>query len=105
MKRAAIYARVSKAYKREGEIRVSIKEQIADCEAHCTPYENTRNDWAWLLNAGKWARYLNLVDPAAFVDRRNPEALTFVHWPTTMGERGLCVTRCCMMFLKRLTVD
>ena len=35
MKRAAIYARVSKAYKAEEETRVSIEEQIADCEAYC----------------------------------------------------------------------
>jgi len=37
------------------------------------PYENTTNDWAYLLQASKAARYLNLVDPAAFVDRRNPD--------------------------------
>jgi len=36
------------------------------------PYQNTTNDWAYLLQASKAARYLNLVDPAAFVDRRNP---------------------------------
>lgn len=35
MKRAAIYARVSKAYKKEGEERVTIEEQLADCEAYC----------------------------------------------------------------------
>lgn len=38
-------------------------------------YENSLNDWAYLSNASKWARYLGLVDPAAFVDRRNPEAI------------------------------
>jgi DNA invertase Pin-like site-specific DNA recombinase len=35
MKRAAIYVRVSKAYKRDGEERVTIEEQLADCEAYC----------------------------------------------------------------------
>jgi DNA invertase Pin-like site-specific DNA recombinase len=35
MKRAAIYARVSKAYKREGETRVTIEEQLTDCDALC----------------------------------------------------------------------
>jgi len=35
MKRAAIYVRVSKAYKKKGETRVSIEEQMADCEAYC----------------------------------------------------------------------
>jgi len=43
-------------------------------------YENTLKDWAYLGNAGKWARYLGLVDPAAFVDRRNPEAMIFSRW-------------------------
>jgi len=41
------------------------------------PYENTKNDWNYLCNAGKYARYLGLVDPAAFVDRRNPEPHIF----------------------------
>ena len=37
------------------------------------PYENTENDWGYLNLASKAARYLKLVDPAAFVDRRNPD--------------------------------
>jgi len=41
------------------------------------PYENTENDWNYLCDAGKYARYLGLVDPAAFVDRRNPEPHIF----------------------------
>lgn len=41
------------------------------------PYENTMNCWKYLTNAGKWARYLGLVDPEAFVDRRNPDAIIF----------------------------
>ena len=43
-------------------------------------YENTLKDWAYLGSAGKWARYVGLVDPAAFVDRRNPEAMIFTRW-------------------------
>ena len=43
-------------------------------------YENSLKDWAFLISAGKWARYLGLVDPAAFVDRRNPEAMIFARW-------------------------
>ena len=39
------------------------------------PYENTLKDWAYLGSAGKWARYLDLVSPTAFVDRRNPAAI------------------------------
>lgn len=38
-----------------------------------TPYENTINDWNYLCLAAKYARYLRLVDPTAFVDRRNPK--------------------------------
>jgi len=38
-----------------------------------TPYENTERCWGFLNKASKAARYLNLVDAGAFVDRRNPE--------------------------------
>lgn len=38
-------------------------------------YQNTMNDWQWLCNAGKYARYLGYVKAEAFVDRRNPEAI------------------------------
>jgi len=38
-------------------------------------YANTMNDWGYLLAASKAARYLGLVDPAAFVDRRNPDPI------------------------------
>lgn len=41
------------------------------------PYENTEACWDALNMAAKAARYLGLVDPAAFVDRRNPEARIF----------------------------
>jgi hypothetical protein len=39
------------------------------------PYENTESCWDYLNDAAKWARYLRLVSPSAFVDRRNPEAV------------------------------
>lgn len=45
-----------------------------------TAYENTERDWNYLCNAAKWARYLNLVDPAAFVDRRNPDAIVYADY-------------------------
>ncbi|MGQ9826009.1 MAG: hypothetical protein ACUVSK_13695, partial [Desulfotomaculales bacterium] len=41
------------------------------------PYENTENNWKDLCEAGKQARYLGLVDPEAFVDRRNPDPHIF----------------------------
>jgi len=47
------------------------------------PYENTEECWNYLSEASKFARYLGLVDPAAFVDRRNPEPRVF------MEPRGL----------------
>ncbi len=39
------------------------------------PYENTERCWDFLNQASKMARYLRLVNPAAFNDRRNPEAI------------------------------
>jgi len=39
------------------------------------PYENTLSCWSTLDNASKYARYLELVDPASFDDRRNPKPL------------------------------
>ncbi len=41
------------------------------------PYENTLECWDFLNMASKAARYLQLVDPAAFVDRKNAEALIY----------------------------
>ncbi len=41
------------------------------------PYENTINDWNYLCMAGKYARHLGLIDPEAFIDRRNPEPHIF----------------------------
>ena len=43
-------------------------------------YENTLASWAYLCNAGKYARYLNLVDPRSFEDHRNPEAKVYTQW-------------------------
>jgi len=37
------------------------------------PYENTDNSWSYICAAGKYARYLGLIDPFAFEDRRNPD--------------------------------
>lgn len=41
------------------------------------PYENTLKCWNYLEMASKNARYLEYVDPQAFVDRRNPEPKLF----------------------------
>jgi hypothetical protein len=43
-------------------------------------YQNTVNCWKYLENAGKWARYLGMIDPDAFIDRRNPEAIINANW-------------------------
>jgi hypothetical protein len=42
-----------------------------------SPYLNTEKCWKDLVNAGRDARYLELVDPEAFVDRRAPEPLIY----------------------------
>ena len=47
--------------------------QRAPTKHNHEPYENTERDWNYLCAAAKYARHLKLVDPAAFVDRRNPE--------------------------------
>jgi hypothetical protein len=41
------------------------------------PYENTEACWAYLGDGSKVARYLGLVPPDAFDDRRNPPPLIF----------------------------
>jgi hypothetical protein len=40
-------------------------------------YQNTTSAWAMLVNASRDARYLSLVPSDAFVDRRNPDPVTF----------------------------
>src|SRR5256714_4400117 len=40
-------------------------------------YENTEECWGILNLASKAARYLGLVDPAAFTDRRNPDPVVY----------------------------
>src|SRR5438309_6057081 len=40
-------------------------------------YENTEECWGLLNLASKAARYLGLVDPAAFTDRRNPDPVVY----------------------------
>ena len=40
-------------------------------------YKNTDGCWTWLVEAGKYARYLGYVSPDAFIDRRNPRAIIY----------------------------
>lgn len=44
------------------------------------PYTNTESCWDYLNEASKAARYLGLVDAAAFVDRRNPDPLLYARY-------------------------
>lgn len=37
------------------------------------PYTNTKNNWAFLTNAAKHARYLGYIDAEKYEDRRNPD--------------------------------
>jgi hypothetical protein len=43
------------------------------CLPNGKPYENTEQCWDYLASAASAARYLGIVDPASFVDRRNPK--------------------------------
>ncbi|MGI9061933.1 MAG: hypothetical protein ACR2H5_25545 [Ktedonobacteraceae bacterium] len=62
------------------------------------PYENTEECWNILNLASKAARYLRLVDPGAFTDRRNPDPLVYASHYTyqpdvhTSGRYGLDLT-------------
>ncbi len=40
---------------------------------HIDYYENRQVCWDFLVNAGKFARYMNMVNPQAFADKRNHE--------------------------------
>lgn len=52
------------------------------------PYENTEECWNLLNLASKSARYLGLVDPAAFNDRRNPDPVVYAsHYSDTPDVR------------------
>ena len=56
-----------------------------------TEYKNTLDDWSYLCIAGKYARYLGLVDPEAFTDRRNPNPVVIARYddaPTPGFEIG-----------------
>jgi hypothetical protein len=46
------------------------------------PYENTEKCWSYLGSAGRDARYLSLIPPWDFVDRRNPEPQIFLLEPS-----------------------
>ena len=46
------------------------------------PYVNTLECWQYLVGASKQARYLGLVDPYSFVDKRNPDAEVYSSWTT-----------------------
>ena len=57
------------------------------------PYENTVECWDILNLASKAARYLGLVDPASFHDRRNPDPVVYasheVYEPEVYTSSGL----------------
>jgi hypothetical protein len=44
------------------------------------PYENTDDCWNYLVSASKAGRYLGLVDPASFVDKRNPDPQNYADY-------------------------
>jgi hypothetical protein len=56
---------------------ISQAEPIAMADGE--PYQNTHNCWQMLINAARDARYLGLIPPLQFDDRRNPEPDIFFH--------------------------
>jgi hypothetical protein len=60
---------------------LSWKEKNTNRQLTTTVYINNDRCWEFLVEAGKWARYLQLVPASAFVDRRNPEAVINAWWP------------------------
>ncbi len=53
-------------------VHYQLISQREPTDANGGPYENTEKCWKDLCGAGKFARHLGLIDPSAFVDRRNP---------------------------------
>jgi hypothetical protein len=51
------------------------KEKATNKTLKFTAYENTERCWEYLVEAGKYARYLGYISPDAFVDRKNPKAI------------------------------
>jgi hypothetical protein len=45
------------------------------------PYENTAACWSALCDAGRDARYLDLIPPESIIDRRNPEPMIYIAEP------------------------
>lgn len=60
---------------------LSWKEKNTNRQLSTDVYINNDRCWEFLVEAGKWARYLQLVPAAAFVDRRNPQAVINAWWP------------------------
>jgi len=49
------------------------------------PYENTEGCWGYLCDAGKYARYLGLIDAHAFEDHRNPDPIVHAYYDAAGG--------------------
>lgn len=55
-----------------------------------TLYENTEEDWGYILVASKYARYLGLIPMEKIVDRRNPKPIIHTnYWPDEDPEEEL----------------
>ena len=54
-----------------------------------TPYENTEGCWGHLCSAGKYARYLGLVDAHAFEDHRNSDPILHAFYNQISAEPAL----------------
>ena len=48
-------------------------------------YVNEKSCWKFMLNAGRFARYLGLVPLDAFIDKRNPDPVIYTEWDESAG--------------------
>jgi hypothetical protein len=64
-------------------VMVSVSEKESILKPDGEPYLNTEKNWKFLQTASKHARYMQLVDPKAFVDNRNDDPHIYVADPIT----------------------
>jgi hypothetical protein len=73
--------RVHYALQASGEVELPSRVGWTNLETgkkeYTDVYVNNEACWRFLVGASKAARYLGLVDAAAFVDRRNPDAIIY----------------------------
>jgi hypothetical protein len=62
-----------------------VSQNLPVSKPNSEPYLNIEEDWNFLCNASKWARYMGLVPMDALVDHRNPQAIVFANFYAAEG--------------------